>query len=406
MESREIESLGKRRTDVGIRETGGEGDLMIQRIKEWAAQSRPLFETTWNELHRRAELSWKEINTSAYLCAELERIGIPYTTFADQTGIVAVWDEGAEGPTVALRADLDALPHECDGGKRIVHSCGHDAHMTIALHAVQALKQCGWKPRGRLKLLLQPAEETGEGALSFIRKGVIDDIDHMLGIHLRPIQELPFGQASAAIYHGAAVQLRGHIKGVQAHAARPHLGVNVIDSLASIVQAVNAVRTNPHIPCSAKVTQASAGGAINTIPDYAAFGIDLRAQTNEAMDDLLRHIQRAVQSAGQANGAAVSLEQTARMAAATPNAWAEAIVGKAIRDALGEAGWSPPVVTAGGEDFHHYATENPRLAATMIGLGADLGPGLHHPEMKFRTEALQHGVTIMAISAVHLFDAV
>lgn len=377
---------------------------MLQKIKNWAADNNAQLETTYRQLHDLAEVSWQEVRTNAYLCAALERIGVPYETFPDQTGIVAIWDEGIPGPTVALRADMDALPHEWKGSKLTIHSCGHDAHMTIVLHTLECLKQCGFRPKGRLKLLFQPAEETGDGAKSFINKGIINDIDYLLGLHLRPIQDLPFGKASAAIYHGAAMQMRGEIKGVQAHAARPHLGVNVVDSLAAVIQAVNAVKTNPQIPSSAKVTQASAGGTINIIPDHAAFGIDLRSQTNEGMDDLIRSVQRAVLTAGTANGAEVTIAPASPMVAATPNAWMETVVGNAIREAIGEQAWSPPVVTSGGEDFHQYALGNARMAATMIGLGCGLSPGLHHPEMGFRMEALQHGVAIAAISTVMLFE--
>lgn len=380
--------------------------LMLNKIKEWTARNRTQMESTYGDLHWRAEASWYEFNTNSYLCAELERMGIPYRTFSDQTGIVAEWDEGEAGPTIAIRADMDALSHELkDGGRQIIHSCGHDAHMTIVLHAVQCLRQCGFRPRGRLKLLFQPAEETGEGALSIIRHGVIDDVTCLLGIHLRPVQELPLGKASAAIYHGAAAQLRGEIKGVQAHAARPHLGVNVIDSLAAIVQAVNAVKTNPGVPHSAKVTQASAGGTINIIPDYGTFGIDLRTQTNDGMDDLIRRVRRGVLAAGTANGAEVALDIATRTAAAAPNPMMERIVGEAIREMLGDEGWSPPIVTSGGEDFHFYPLERPQLSATMIGLGAALSPGLHHPEMSFDLAALRHGAAILAAAALLLFKS-
>ncbi|MDF2721185.1 MAG: amidohydrolase [Paenibacillus sp.] len=377
---------------------------MQQRIKQWPADQRALLETTYRELHELAEVSWREVNTNAYLCRALDRLGVSYETFPDQTGIVAVWDEGIPGPTVGLRADIDALPHEWKGARLTVHSCGHDAHMTVVLHTLSCLKQCGFRPQGRLKLLFQPAEETGDGALSFIRKGVIDDIDYLLSLHVRPIQDMPFGKSSAAIYHGSAVQMRGEIKGVQAHAARPHLGVNVIDALAAVIQAVNAVRMNPLVPSSAKVTQAAAGSTINIIPDYASFGIDLRAQTNEAMEELMRGVVRAVQAAGSANGAEVTIAPTARMVAATPNAEMEAIVGRAIRESLGDEAYSPPVLTSGGEDFHQYALARPGLAMTMVGLGTGLSPGLHHPEMSFNLEALQHGVAIMATAAVLLFE--
>lgn len=95
------------------------------------------------------------------------------------------------------------------------------------------------------------------------------------------------------------------------------------------------------------------------IPDFSSFGIDLRSQTNEEMEAMLARVEKAVVSAGQANGAQVRTEVAARMVAATPNLPMEAIVGEAIRQALGAEAWSPPVVTAGAEDFHHYSSSKP-----------------------------------------------
>jgi amidohydrolase len=379
--------------------------LRTDSIKTWVETNREAIETTWRKLHDLAEVSWQENETTAFLATELERMNIPCHTFADQTGVVAVWDGEEEGPTIALRADIDALYQQVNGIWKANHSCGHDAHMTMVLFAARCLRELGFHPKGRLKLLFQPAEETGQGAKSFVEKGVVDDVDFLLGIHLRPIQEMPFGNASPAIYHGATTHLTGKIMGRQAHAARWHLGINAIDSLAAVVNAINAVRMDPTVPSSAKVTRVKAGGPnLNIIPDEAEFGIDLRAQTNEAMDQLLQKVEHAVLTAASTNGASVQLQTVARMVAAVPHPEMEEIVSEAIREVLGPDALCPPPVTPGGEDFHFYVTERPSIAATMIGLGAGLAPGLHHPDMTFDLSALQHGVAILAASVVKLFE--
>ncbi|MGG1661156.1 M20 peptidase aminoacylase family protein [Brevibacillus sp. NRS-1366] len=378
---------------------------MIQQIKHWAESNREAIEATYRQLHELAEVSWKETETTAYLCKQLEDIGVGYQTFADQTGVVAVWEGKSAGPTIGVRADIDALWQNVDGVWKANHSCGHDAHMTMVLDAVRCLKESGFQPKGRLKIIFQPAEETGKGALSLIDKGVIDDIDYLLGIHVRPIQELSFGTASAGIHHGAVAMIRGRITGMQAHAARPNLGINVVDSLSAVIAAVNAVKPDPTVPTSAKVTKVRAGGDnLNIIPDEAEFGIDLRAQTNEAMDDLVDKVTRAALAAGSANGANVEIEVTARLNAAVPNPAMEQMVGVAIKDVLGDDALIAPPVTPGGEDFHFYATRKTHIAATMVGLGTDLAPGLHHPQMKFNLASLASGVAILAAAVVKLQD--
>ncbi|PLR87193.1 M20 peptidase aminoacylase family protein [Bacillus sp. V33-4] len=376
---------------------------MIEQIKNWVDQHTELITSTYHYLHANAEISWKEENTTEYLCQQLQLMDIPFETFNDHTGVIGYWGNSEEGPTVGIRADIDALFQLVDGEWRANHSCGHDAHMTMVLHAISSLKEACFKPQGLIKIIFQPAEESGKGAKALIDKGVIDDIDYMLGIHVRPLQEMHYGQASPAIYHGSTTLLKGRIRGVQAHGSRPNLGVNVVDSLSAIIQAVNAVRIDPTISASAKVTMVKAGGDnLNIIPDYAEFGIDVRARQNKAMDDLLVQIHHAVHSAGVANGAEVELETLATMVAAESSPVIEEFVKEAIVDALGADALAKPAVTPGGEDFHFYKNAFPHIHAAMVGLGTDLQPGLHHPNMSFNLDSLQNGVKILAISILKI----
>jgi len=378
---------------------------MTPKISQWMESHHQEILDTYHTLHGLAERSWKETETTKFLCKQLDKIGLHYETFDDMTGVVAIWDDGKEGPTLGIRADMDALWQLIDGQWKANHSCGHDAHMTMVLYSLVCLKEIGYQPKGRIKLIFQPAEETGMGAKGMIEKGVIDDIQYLLGIHLRPIQELPFGKAAPAIYHGAGIMMRGTINGIQAHAARPHLGINVVDSLAAVVTAINAIKVDPTVPMSAKVTQMKAGGdQLNIIPDYGEFGLDLRAQTNQAMEDLEEKVTQAVQFAGKTNGASVELRTLAEVKAAVPNKWMEQKVAQAIVNVLGPDALDLPPVTSGGEDFHFYMAARPQLAATMVALGSGLHPGLHHPNMKFDLDSLAKGAAILASSTIHILE--
>jgi amidohydrolase len=160
------------------------------------------------------------------------------------------------------------------------------------------------------------------------------------------------------------------------------------------------------VPSSCKVTKAFVGNeSANIIPDSASFGIDLRAQTNAAMDAMLVQVEKAVLAAGSANGAEVQLQAGPRMMAAVPNIYMEQVVGQAIEEILTPAGRVPPPVTPGAEDFHFYPLLKPEVQATMVGLGTGLTPGLHHPQMSFDLKALRTGAAILALSAVKLFEA-
>ncbi|SIS13105.1 amidohydrolase [Peribacillus simplex] len=376
---------------------------MIERIKNWVDENKDLIKLTYHHFHTNAEISWKEKVTTEYLCKQLEYLEIPFERFEDHTGVVGYWGNKEHGPTIGIRADIDALWQLVDGEWKAIHSCGHDAHMTMVLHTIFCLKELGFHPRGLIKIIFQPAEESGKGAMALIDKGIADDIDYLLGIHVRPIHELRFGQASPAIYHGATTLLKGKIQGIQAHGSRPNLGINVVDSLGAIIQAVNSVKTDPTLSASAKITMVQAGGNnINVIPDYAEFGIDVRAQQNDVMDDLIRKVEYAVLSSGSANRAKVELETLGSMSAAEPDPQIEELVGSAIIEALGHDAIIPPVTTPGGEDFHFYKKNFPNIKATMVGLGTDLQPGLHHPNMNFNLGSLQNGVKILSITILKL----
>lgn len=376
---------------------------MNKLVNQWVEEHAELIKSTYHHLHTNAEVSWKEVETTKFLCSQLEKLDIPYETFDDHTGVIGYWGNPEEGPTIGLRADIDALFQLVDGEWKANHSCGHDAHMTMVLHTISCLKQIGFAPKGLIKIIFQPAEESGKGAQAIIEKGIIEDIDYLLGIHLRPIQEMDFGYASPGIYHGATTLLKGQIKGLQAHGSRPNLGINVVDSLGSIIQAVNAVKIDPTVSASAKVTTVKAGGEnINIIPDFAEFGIDVRAERNEIMTDLLKRIEHAVTQAGSINGAEVRIEPQASMVAAEACVEFEEIVKEAIVEALGEEGFVPPTVTPGGEDFHFYKTTYPNLKATMVGLGTGLAPGLHHPQMSFNLDSLLNGVKILSLTVLKI----
>ncbi|MED1822614.1 M20 peptidase aminoacylase family protein [Brevibacillus agri] len=369
-------------------------------------QLQPAIFSLYEHLHRHPEVSWQEVETTAYIARFLQERHCRVTTFDDVTGVVAEWgDLTPGGLTVGVRADMDALWQEVNGVFQANHSCGHDAHMTMVLGVLMVLQAQNIQLPGRLKLIFQPAEESGNGALAMVKKQVVDDIDYLYGVHLRPVQEIPRGTAASAIMHGAAGTIFGQIKGDDAHGARPHLGVNAIEVAAAIVEQLKGIHLDPLVPYSVKMTQLSAGSkSSNIIPGSAHFHLDLRAQTNLVIDALFSRVEHILQHVAQLYEVDLSYDITERVYAAEVHEEARQIMAEAIVQTLGADRLEAPIQTPGAEDFHYYTKERPHLRATMLGLGCGLAPGLHHPQMTFDKEALLDGIEILARTVLTTFE--
>ena len=292
---------------------------------------------------------------------------------------------------------MDALWQEVDGKFQANHSCGHDAHMTIGLGVFLKLIEADLPSKGTFKFIFQPGEEKGTGALSLIEKGVIDDVDFLYGMHLRPIEELRNGQFAPAIEHGAAKFIEGSILGEDAHGARPHLNVNAIQVGMELFEHMNHIQINPNIPHSAKLTSFQAGGkSPNIIPGNATFSIDLRAQKNDVLNQLSKKIEDIALMLEKYHHIKLPLKVSAHVAAAQTNAEAIAYMGNVISQQMGNKQLIPPITTTGGDDFHFYTIKRPELKATMLAIGCDLQPGLHHPYMTYNHEIIPSAIDILS----------
>jgi len=371
-------------------------------MKTLLNELKPTLQSIFNYLHQHPEVSWREFETTAYIKDLLQGYGFQVQTFDDCTGLVV---EFGEGPlSIGLRTDIDALWQEVDSTFQANHSCGHDAHMTMIIGVLLLFKKLNYQPNGRLTFLFQPAEEKGTGALKMIEKGLVDDLDFLYGVHLRPIQEIGHGEAAPAIYHGSAKFISGEIMGEDAHGARPHLGKNAIEIGATLINEMSKIHIDPLIPYSVKMTKFHAGGeSSNLIPGHAAFHLDLRAQTNEAMELLTAKVEKIAKAIADLYDVEIPLETKAEVAAAVVDKEAQTYMEKAIIDTLGKEKLVAPYPTSGGEDFHFYTLKRPHLKATMLGLGCDLQPGLHHPKMTFNPEALFLGIEILAKTIMSTF---
>lgn len=347
----------------------------------------------FDHFHKYPEVSWKEFETTKKIASILDELHVSYRLLGDIPGLIAEIGTGNE--IVAVRADIDALWQEVDGKWQANHSCGHDANISMVLGALLLLKDHNLQHR--VRFIFQPAEELGNGACATFDRGAVDGVSHLFGVHLRPIEELPLGKVSPAIHHGAAYFLEGTIQGIDAHGARPHQGKNAIDVIMAVQQMLHNIHLSPFEPHSAKLTKIIAdGGSTNIIPGNACFSMDVRAQHNQQLELLRSKIESGLKSIQQQYDIDMSWNWIDFTPGAEVSSIAANMAKAAIIEALGEEHLADEITTPGSDDFHFYTVKKPELKAAMIGIGANLTPGLHHPKMTFDRSALIDAAKVLA----------
>lgn len=351
----------------------------------------------FNHVHTNAELSNEEYKTTDYIYNFLQKEGFEPVKFKNITGLYCdVGNWSGDYPLIGIRADIDALYQEVDGKLQANHSCGHDSHIAMVIGAMLKIKDHeALKTRG-VRFVFQPAEEVGTGALDVLKEGVIEPLDYMFGIHLRPIEEAGDGYLSPSIEHGSAGSFEFKIVGNDAHGARPHLNHNSIEVGTDIVNMLSKIHINPMVPSSAKMTKFMAGSkSLNIIPGSAECGIDVRAQTNEAMKELKSRVHNILEYIEEFYDVKIEDLEVSSMVSSESNDEAIEVFRSAIIDTVGEEYLLDPLVTSGGDDFHNYTVQYPELKGAMLGLGCDLTPGLHHPDMTFNRDRMETGADVL-----------
>lgn len=274
---------------------------LVERHRKYAIAAR-------EHLHRHPELSDQERETSAYIQASLKEAGIEYYPVPDMTGVVGIVRGAQPGKTVALRADIDALPLQENSTKPyrsqndgVMHACGHDVHTAILLGTARVLQDARQHLQGNVKLFFQPAEETRGGAKRMVAAGCMrnPDVDYVFGLHVDA--EIPSGslRTKAGAFNASSDTYEVVIRGKKAHGASPHLGSDAIVAAASIVlelQTVVSRRISPYDTVVITVGKVEGGSASNVIADRAALSIMVRTtcrharkRANAAINSIIEH---------------------------------------------------------------------------------------------------------------------
>ncbi len=357
-------------------------------------------------LHANPELKFDCHNTAAFIIDRLREMGVDeiHPGIAT-TGIVAIINGTGDGPTIGLRADMDALPiQEITGAEYAstipgkMHACGHDGHVTMLLGAAKYLAETR-RFAGRVALIFQPAEEDGGGGLVMVQEGVMDrfDIKQVYGIHNAP--NIPVGH-----FHTTPGPLMAsvdtafvYITGKGGHGATPH---ECVDPVVAVVGMVSAIQTiiprNVYALDEAviSVTQIHTGTASNIIPEEAMFCATIRSFSPDVRALLKRRFSEIV------DGHAAAYNVTARIDydwgyPATINHPAETdFAADVAREVSGDAAVEARAKREmGSEDFSYMLEARPG-AYLFMGIGP--GAGLHHAAYDFNDEAAPMGASFFA----------
>jgi len=344
-------------------------------------------EALYKDVHQHPELSMQEERTSALAATRLEAAGFEVTTGVGHTGVVGLLRNG-DGPTVMLRADMDALPVQEQTGLSyastvdgVMHACGHDMHVAwlAGTAALMARDRDAW--HGTLMAVFQPAEEIAEGAQAMIDDGLFERFpkpDVILGQHVMPSSAGLIG-SRAGVITSAADSLEIHMYGRGAHGSMPQASIDPVVMAAATVLRLQTVVAREIAPTESAVLTVGAlqaGTKENVIPDEAVIKLNVRTFDQGVRKRVLDAIVRIVNAEAQASGApkAPEFRTLDRYDLVTNDADATARVGEALRGHFG----AERVVTSGpvsaSEDFGSFGTEwhVPSVFWTVGGTDPDL----------------------------------
>ncbi|HEX9858644.1 MAG TPA: M20 aminoacylase family protein [Paracoccaceae bacterium] len=375
---------------------------VLNRIADYAEEMKG-----WRRyLHQHPELEFQCHATADFIVARLREFGVDEIHEGIATsGVVAIIDGTGEGPTIGLRADMDALPiQEITGAAYastvpgMMHACGHDGHVTMLLGAAKYLCETR-RFTGRVALLFQPAEEDGGGGNVMVQEGVMDrfDISQIYGIHNAP--NIPFGHfhttpgALMASVDTAVV----HVTGKGGHGATPHDCVDPIVAVVGMVQAIQTIVTrNVHAldEVVISVTQIHAGTASNIIPEEAMFGATIRCFNPEVRALLKTRFHEIVAGHAAAYGVTARVEYDWGYPATVNHPENAEFAAEVAREVSGDAAVNAQSTREmGSEDFSYMLEARP---GAYLFLGTGPGAGLHHPVFDFNDEAAPVGASFFA----------
>lgn len=373
---------------------------------------------TRRDLHEHPELAFEEVRTSGIVARRLQALGMEVQTGVAKTGVVGLLRGDAAGPdakTIAIRADMDALPidelNDVDyrsqsAGK--MHACGHDGHTAILLTVADILSKRRAELVGNVKFIFQPAEESIGGARPMVEQGALQGVNAIIGLHL--ISDIPFGRVGvrAGEIFASADDYVLTVTGRGGHAASPHEAIDPIVITAHIITALQTLisrETSPFRPSIIAIGEMKAGTAFNIIPTTATMRGTVRSFSSTHRAYLMRRIAEVADGIASALGGSSALEwQIGGCPPCSNDPAVTAIVRQAAVAAVGEqmVDEDEGVMSTGSDDMSEFLQAVPGCYFLVGSRNEAKGTHYqhHHPRFNLDEEALPIGVEILARAAL------
>jgi amidohydrolase len=407
-------------------------------VRTQVTEDYAYLESLYKHLHTHPELSFKEENTSRRMAEELRKIGFEVSTNVGGYGVVGVLKNG-NGPTVLLRADMDALPVKeqtgldyaskarqvgIDGVEAdVMHACGHDMHMTVWLGAARFLAKNTNLFKGTLVMIAQPAEERGSGAKAMLNAGLFTRFplpNYCVALHVdskRAVGKLGY-TPGPALANVDSVDIT--IRGVGGHGAAPHKAKDPIVLAAQTVLALQTIvsrEIKATDPAVLTVGSIHGGTKHNIIPDEVKLQLTLRSYSDQVRNHMIAAVERIVRGQAIAAGIpedrlpTVKVDETEAIPATINNPELAARLATALKSWLGEQNVEIDEPTMGGEDFGLFGRTEHNIPLVMFWLGSVPAekvkdpklPSIHSPfYAPERETTIKTGVTAFAAMALEL----
>ncbi|RHW36712.1 amidohydrolase [Lysinibacillus yapensis] len=382
--------------------------MINQKIKEAIEQYSEELTAIRRKLHSEPELSWEEYETTAFVSDYLTALGIEHRK-TEPTGVIAEIKGGKPGETVALRADMDALPVEelnvdlpyasKELGK--MHACGHDAHTAMLLIAAKTLNEIKEELRGNVRLIFQPAEETAMGAKAMVEQGAVSGVDNVFGIHIWSQMPSKKVSCSPGPSFASADIFTVTFKGRGGHGAMPQDCIDasiIASSFVMNVQSVVSRTIDPQQPAVVTIGKMDVGTRFNVIAENAVIEGTVRCFDAETRDHIEKQLQVYAENVASIYGGTAKVDYFRGTQAVINGEESAKLVQKVTAAAFGEDAVYDEKPTMGGEDFSFYLDEVPG-SFTLVGSGnpeKDTQWAHHHGKFNVDEDALATGAELYA----------
>jgi len=385
----------------------------VEAIKDFIINTR-------RDIHRHPELGYQEFKTAELVAKQLDEIGVPYQTGFAKTGVIAVLKRGM-GPTVLVRADMDALPIEEETGldyqsktPGVMHACGHDTHTAMLLGTIKLLNNESFT--GTIRFLFQPAEEGNyddpdgfSGAQRMIVEGALEDVDAAIGLHQMPTMQTGTIAITTGSVMAAADFFEITVTGKSTHAGvSPEAGIDAVMISAELILSLQTIVSRQVGPTKTAVISVSTiegGSAANIIADKVRLTGTIRALDEEVHQTILQSIQARCDAFSAIYNTDIIFKVYYGVPVTVNDSSVSKIASQSARKIFDPENVIDSVTIMGGEDFAYIAQKVPSCYA-LLGTKVTDGEAypLHSPKMVVNEDALPLGAAYLAQTALDFLE--